>query len=97
MGINPVDLREIDKNAANVYEAIVIAGKRSRIVNDAQRIEFKQMLSNLPENNTDDGEDLDNPDQMKVSSEFEKRDKPHIQALNQLLEGKITAEYRDKG
>ena len=42
MGITPVDLREIDKNAANVYEAIVIAAKRARIINDAQRIEFKQ-------------------------------------------------------
>ena len=97
MGITPVDLREIDKNAANVYEAIVIAAKRARIINDAQRIEFKQMQSNLPENNSDDGEDLDNPDQMKISVEFEKRDKPHIQALNQLLEGKIQAEYRDRG
>jgi len=96
MGITPVDLREIDKNAANVYEAIVIAAKRSRIMNDAQRIEFKQDLSSLPENNTEDGEDLDNPDQLKVSLEFEKRDKPHIQALNQLLEGKIHAEYRKK-
>ncbi|MBN8545697.1 MAG: DNA-directed RNA polymerase subunit omega [Ignavibacteria bacterium] len=97
MGITPVDLREIDKNAANVYEAIVIAAKRARIINDAQRIEFKQMQSNLPENNSDDGEDLDNPDQMKISVEFEKRDKPHIQALNQLLESKIHAEYRDRG
>ena len=91
MGITPVDLREIDKNAANVYEAIVIAAKRARIINDAQRIEFKQMQSNLPENNSDDGEDLDNPDQMKISVEFEKRDKPHIQALNQLLDSKIHA------
>lgn len=97
MGITPVDLREIDKNAANVYEAIVIAAKRARIINDAQRIEFKQMQSNLPENNSDDGEDLDNPDQMKISVEFEKRDKPHILALNQLLESKIHAEYRDRG
>ncbi|MCA0388934.1 MAG: DNA-directed RNA polymerase subunit omega [Bacteroidetes bacterium] len=97
MGITPVDLREIDKNAANVYEAIVIAAKRARIINDAQRIEFKQMQSNLPENNSDDGEDLDNPDQMKISVEFEKRDKPHIQALNQLLDSKIHAEYRDRG
>lgn len=96
MGITPVDLREIDKNAANVYEAIIIAARRSRIINDAQRIEFKQDLASLPENNSEDGEDLDNPDQERVSLEFEKRNKPHIQALNQLLEGKIHAEYRDK-
>ncbi len=96
MGITPVDLREIDKNAANVYEAIVIAARRARIINDAQRIEFRGMLDSLPENTSDDGEDLDNPDQSRISLEFEKRDKPHLQALGQLLEGKIKSEYRDR-
>ncbi|GAB1349125.1 hypothetical protein MASR1M107_13380 [Ignavibacteriales bacterium] len=96
MGITPVDLREIDKNAANVYEAIVIAARRARIINDAQRLEFKDLQRSLPENTSDDGEDLDNPDQMKISVEFEKRDKAHIQALNQLLDGKIHAEYNTR-
>ena len=96
MGITPVDLREIDKNAANVYEAIVIAARRARIINDAQRIEFRGMLDSLPENTSDDGEDLDNPDQSRISREFEKRDKPHLQALGQLLDGKIKSEYRDR-
>ncbi|MBK6681391.1 MAG: DNA-directed RNA polymerase subunit omega [Ignavibacteriales bacterium] len=96
MGITPVDLREIDKNAANVYEAIVIAARRARIINDAQRIEFRGMLDSLPENTSDDGEDLDNPDQSRISLEFEKRDKPHLQALGQLLDGKIKSEYRDR-
>ncbi|MBK7865983.1 MAG: DNA-directed RNA polymerase subunit omega [Ignavibacteriales bacterium] len=96
MGITPVDLREIDKNAANVYEAIVIAARRARIINDAQRIEFRGMLDSLPENTSDDGEDLDNPDQSRISLEFEKRDKPHLQALAQLLDGKIKSEYRDR-
>jgi DNA-directed RNA polymerase subunit K/omega len=96
MGITPVDLREIDKNAANVYEAIVIAARRARIINDAQRIEFRGMLESLPENTSDDGEDLDNPDQSRISLEFEKRDKPHLQALGQLLDGKIKSEYRDR-
>ncbi|KAB2907115.1 MAG: DNA-directed RNA polymerase subunit omega [Ignavibacteriales bacterium] len=97
MGITPVDLREIDASAANVYEAIVIAAKRARILNDAQRIEFKQELAALPENTSEDGEDLDNPDQLRISLEFEKRDKAHIQALNLLLDGKIHTEYRDRG
>ena len=96
MGITRVDLREIDKNAANVYEAIVIAARRARIINDAQRIEFRGMLDSLPENTSDDGEDLDNPDQSRISLEFEKRDKPHLQALGQLLDGKIKSEYRDR-
>jgi len=29
MGIGPVDLREIEKKTANIYEAIIISGKKS--------------------------------------------------------------------
>ena len=38
MEITPVDLREIDKKAANVYEAIIVASKRARQINDDIKI-----------------------------------------------------------
>ena len=33
MEINPIDLREIDKYASNVYEGIIVTAKRARQVN----------------------------------------------------------------
>ncbi|MBE2278860.1 MAG: DNA-directed RNA polymerase subunit omega [Ignavibacteriaceae bacterium] len=96
MGVEPVDLREIDKKAANVYEAIVAAAKKSRILNDEQRLEFKKRVESLGDpNKDDDGEDLTNPEQARISVEFERRDKPHIQALKQLLDGDFEFKYKD--
>ena len=96
MGITPVDLREVDKQAANVYEAIVVAAKRARQLNDEYKIEYNALVSTIPvAAGDDDAEDIQNPAQLKISLDFEKREKPHIQALDELLDGKV--EYRYKG
>ncbi len=95
MPITAIDLREIDKQAANVYEAIIAASKKARQINDDQKLEFNQLLQTIqPQNQDDDSEDFHNPDQMKISLEFERRPKPHIQALNQLLAGEVEYQYR---
>ena len=95
MAIHPVDLRQIDERAANVYEGIIVSAKRARQINDENKIEFNALLSTVPVSSTEEeGEDIQNPAQLDISLEFEKREKPHIQALNELLEGKI--EYRYK-
>ncbi|MDR3609539.1 MAG: DNA-directed RNA polymerase subunit omega [Ignavibacteriaceae bacterium] len=95
MEITPVDLREIDKKAANVYEAIIVAAKRARQINDEIKIAYNAQISTIPVSaNDDDSEDIMNPAQMKISMEFEKREKPHIDAINELLAGKIEFEYK---
>lgn len=95
MAIETIDLREIDKNASNVYEAIIVTGKKARQINDDRKIEFNAMLSTVPNQNLDDeSEDFDNPAQSQISDQFEKRHKPHIEALNLLLEGDI--KFRNK-
>lgn len=99
MLLEPIDLRQIDKVAANVYEAIIVAGKKARILNDQTKQEFNERVGYLESvNNTpeDDGEDLDNPEKAKISMEFEKRSKPHIRALNTLLKGEVEFEYKDQ-
>ncbi|MCW8805944.1 MAG: DNA-directed RNA polymerase subunit omega [Ignavibacteriaceae bacterium] len=95
MEINPIDLREIDKRAGNVYEGIIVASKRARLINAENKIEFNALLSTIPESTTDDeSEDIDNPAQLKIALEMEQRKKPHLQALNEFLEGKIDFEFK---
>lgn len=95
MNISPIDLRQIDLRASNVYEAIIVAAKRARQLNDENKIEFNALINSIPQSSTDDdSEDVTNPQQLKLALELEKREKPHLQALNELLEGKI--EYRYK-
>jgi DNA-directed RNA polymerase subunit K/omega len=95
MEITPIDLREIDKRANNVYEGIIVASKRARQINSENKIEFNALLSTIPEATTDDeSEDIDNPAQLKIALEMEQRKKPHLQALNEFLDGKIDFEYK---
>lgn len=95
MNINPIDLRKIEERASNVYEAIIVAAKRARNINDENKIEFSAILNTIPASSTeDDAEDVSNPAQLKVALDFEKRSKAHVQALDELLEGKIDFEYK---
>ena len=96
MGIKQIDLRESDAKAKNIYEAIIISSKRARQINDENKIEFNALLSTIPAAVGDDeNEDIDNPAQLKISLEMEKREKPHIQSLNEFLNGDIEFKYKD--
>ncbi len=95
MEINPIDLREIDKRAGNVYEGIIVSAKRARQINSENKIEFNALLSTIPESTTDDeSEDIDNPAQLKIALQLEQRKKPHLQALNEFLDGNIDFEFK---
>jgi DNA-directed RNA polymerase subunit K/omega len=96
MGITPIDLRSIDDKADNIYEAIIVSAKRARQITDENKIEFNALISTIPETVGDEeSEDIDNPAQLKISQDMEKRDKPHVQALNEMLNGDIGYSYKE--
>ena len=97
MNIEPVDLREIDKQTANVYEAIIVSAKRARQLNDEQKMEFNALLSTVtpPATGEEEGEDIQNPAQLKIALELENREKPHIEAVKELLDGTVDYEYKE--
>jgi len=96
MPVEPIDLREIDKRASNVYEAIIASGKKARVINDDRKLEFSKLASEITTKEQDDesSEDFNNPQQQKLSMDFEKRPKPHIAGLEDLLKGEVDFEYR---
>ena len=95
MGINPVDLRSIEERAANIYEGIIVTSKKARKINDDNKIEFNALVGTIPTTTADDeSEDIENPAQLKIALDFEKREKPHIQALQELLNGQIEFRYK---
>jgi DNA-directed RNA polymerase subunit K/omega len=95
MAITPIDLRQLEAKTENLYEAVVVAGKRARQINEDNRLEFNQLVSTMIPVVEDDFEERGNPDQEKISLQFEKREKPHLSALNELLENKVEYRYRD--
>ena len=97
MAVEPVDLRVIDERAANIYEAIIVSAKKARKINDENKIEYNALLSTIPTTGTDDeNEDIENPAQLKIALELEKKEKPHLEALEELLKGKIDYDFKNK-
>jgi DNA-directed RNA polymerase subunit K/omega len=98
MPIKPIDIEAFSDRARNVHEAIVATAKRARQVNEEVKIEFAQRIELFaPKTETPESEESDvNPDQLKVSLEFEKRAKPTDVALDELMDGKITWRYKER-
>lgn len=97
MQVQPIDLRVLDEKVANVYEAVIVAGKYARRINEEAKLEFSTLVTTIPSKGfEDDGEDVENPDQLKISLEFEKRPKPHLQALHELLDGNVKYRYKNQ-
>ena len=95
MAIKPINLKELESKTDNLYEAVVVAGKRARQINEDNRLEFNQLVNTMIPVVEDDFEERGNPDQEKISLQFEKREKPHLQALGELMEDEFEFRYRD--
>lgn len=103
MAVKPVEITEFLETADNIYEAIIIAAKRARQIHDdlkielAQRLETIRALSASQEPEEDLENIIANPDQLKISIEFEKRPKPTEIALEELRQKKLTNYYKQEG
>jgi len=96
MPIKPINMKKLGEHTSNTYEAVVVAARRARQINDENRLEFNTLLSTMIPTIEDEFEERGNPDQERISLEFEKREKSHLQALQELIDGKLKFRYRDK-
>lgn len=95
MAIKPINLTKIKASIPNLYEAVIIAARRARKINDDNKTEFNSLLSTMTTGHEDEFEERENPEQMKLSLDFEKREKAHIQSLKELVDNKIEYRYKD--
>ena len=96
MRIVPVDLRKIEEKSNTVYEGVIVSALKARQINDDNKLEFNTLVNSMIGPNDDEFDERGNPDQLKVSLEFEKRPKPHLVALHQLLDGEIEYRYKEE-
>lgn len=97
MPIKPIDLEQFIDKAKNVHEAIVATSKRARQINEETKIEFNQRIEMFATKTESENEENDvNPDQLKVSLEFEKRPKPPDVALDELMRGALGWRYKER-
>ncbi len=92
--IKPMSLTKIKERIPNLYEAVIVSAKRARKLNDDTKLEFNTLLSTVSSGHDDEFEDRENPEQLKLSLEFEKREKPHIKSLNELVNDGIEFRYK---
>ena len=101
MAVKPVAMHEFLEKAGNIYEAIIVSAKRARQIHDDMKIELNQQLETLkalnatPETEEDVEVTVANPDQLKISLDFEKRPKPTEVALNEVREKKVGFRYKE--
>ena len=102
MSVKPIPMQEFTGKVGNIYEAIVATSKRSRQIHDDMKIELAQRLETIKAltMTTEAEEDLEvtttNPDQLKISLEFEQRPKPTEIALDEVGARKVTFRYKEK-
>ncbi len=99
MAIKTVDIEKISNSAANIYEAITIASKRARQLHTEMRIEFEQRKATLEQitgvtETEEEVETAANPDQLKISLEFETRPKPTEVAMQETTDRKLDWRYK---
>lgn len=101
MAVKPVDIHEHNPNVKGIYEAIIVAAKRARQIHNDVRIELNQHLETIAQLTTtvesEDESDISaNPDQLKISLEFERRPKPTEIALEDLSADRIEWRKREE-
>lgn len=99
MPVKPVEIEEFSSAAQDVYEAIVIASKRARMIHQDIKVELNQQIETLNQltSTPETEEETDvaaNPDQLKISLEFEKRAKPTDVATQEVIAKKVKYRYK---
>ncbi|MEX0602686.1 MAG: DNA-directed RNA polymerase subunit omega [Bacteroidota bacterium] len=100
MPLKPIRLEDITNPTGGIYEAIVVAAKRARQIHQDIKIELNQRLETIAQLQTipeseDEGDITANPDQLRISLEFELRQKPTEQSLEELTAKKIAFRYKE--
>lgn len=100
MAVRPIDIEHFSTSARDVYEAIVVASKRARQIHADIKIELGQRIETLNQltSTTETEDEMDvsaNPDQLRISLEFEKRAKPTEVALQELSSKNVRWRYKE--
>lgn len=92
MAVKAFPFEKLDSKIQNVYEAVMIAARRARQINEDQ-LQLIRSIIGQNESETEEARPLDR-DEYK---DIEKLPKPVAQALNELVEQKIEYEYIQQG
>lgn len=96
MSISPLEIEEVESKAGNIYEAVVVAAKRARQINDEQKLEYNIRVEPLIKVDDDSDDSVVSKDKMNISVEFEVRTKPTERGLEELLDDQLEFRVRNE-
>ena len=96
MSITPLEIEEVESKAGNIYEAVVVAAKRARQINDEQKLEYNQRVEPLIKADDDSDDTVVSKDKMNISVDFEKRTKSTERGLEELLHDDLEFRVRSE-
>lgn len=96
MEAHPIELKTVNSLTKNLYEAVIVAARRARQINEENRLEYNTIVNTIVPGPEDEFDERANPELLKIAQEFEKRDKPHQIALSELLDDRIKYRYKDE-
>ncbi|MBK9273491.1 MAG: DNA-directed RNA polymerase subunit omega [Flavobacteriales bacterium] len=83
------DMDQLDKEIGNVYQTVVILGKRANQVALGIKEELGAKLEEFASNGENLEEVYENREQIEVSKHYEKMPKPSAIAVQELVEGRL--------
>lgn len=90
MAIKTLDTTKLAEETGNLYETVVVLSKRARQVSSARREDLSRRLSAFDELSLDPAEEIrSNEDQLRISVDFEKMEKPAEVAIGELTEDQL--------
>ena len=83
------NLNEYTTPTGNLYESLVIIGKRANQISSAVKEELSEKLVEFQSTSDSLEEVFENREQIEISKHYEKMPKPTLVALNEFVDGKI--------
>lgn len=80
---------DLEKGTDNIYESIVIIGKRANQIASNERDELVEKLAEFAPATDNLEEVFENREQIEISTHYEKKPKPSLRAIDEYLEGKV--------
>ena len=86
---------DFEDTTGNIYDAIVIAGRRSGQLNDTIKEELKQKLAEFASHTDNLEEVFENREQIEISKYYESLPKPSLLAIQELMNDELYAKFPD--
>lgn len=83
------DVDKISDQTGNVYESLVVIGKRARQISTKQKEELNSKLAEFASTVDNLEEVFENREQIEISKFYERMPKPATLATEEFMEGKV--------